>query len=48
MMIAIVVLSLLAMFIAGVRDCGLSTTTIAVGVTIPFALAILALGFVLH
>jgi hypothetical protein len=47
-MIILLLLSVLGIIMAAVRDYGFSGTAIAVGVTIPFVAAILALGFVLH
>jgi hypothetical protein len=47
-MIALVIVALLCIVAAAVRDYGLGPTAIALAVTIPGCLAILALGFVLH
>jgi hypothetical protein len=47
-MIALVFICFLALVAAATRDYGLGPTGIAVGVIIPFALAVLALGLALH
>lgn len=48
MSIAIVFVCLLGLIIAAVRDYGLSPTAIAVAITMPFVLGLLALGLALH